>query len=714
MVNVSAGMGSSKNNVSTRRHMHADQDEEDSSVHSDDSNFLPVHVHSEHLQDVTLDNDVVMVGMETERGIPVEEDLTGLSAKSRKKRQVRFGMVVLVGFVLTIVLGVSIPTNKPVAATSNNDPEMSPDLQVEVEAMRRFMRISNLMGEISPRVRQSGSSQEWAAQWMAGLIEPPDSLQMPVPDSLDEETAPPFVERFVLATLYHATQGALWRNNYYFLYPKGHCTWFYFDNENFDPTQIKSKDSQAPRGVLCNPEAHANDYRVEEIWIANNNLKGQLPSELGLLKGLKILSLDGNRIHGTIPSDLAKLTNLEHLHLEYNRLSGEIEQWVGHSYHKNMKTLVLSNNLFTGKIPNSLRLLTHLTLLALDDNQLGGRPLSIVGNLKNLKYLYLEDNKFSDSVHVENSFPDLTELIHLDLSNNNFHNPTDKTWPHQWLSLPKLEVLDVSNNKFRGSFTVPKAPDDSKLKFLSLQDNELEGTLPKDIHTYSALTHLDLSGNALTGHRPDERLANMKNLTYLFLGGTNFTEGPFPTVLTILTDLRELSLKQSNLNGTLPEAIARLSNLLLLDLEGNDIEGQIPSAMGNLTKLGFLLLNRNRLTGTVPTTLDELTRVELMLLNDNDLSGDVSFLCTTLSDTTGIPDDAPQQHKLDILMADCGDGGSVNCTCCHTCCPAGESCNNATEWLGNKAGIWEFGYQRIKWSFDGDDKFSWLPVYIQP
>eukprot|EP00978_Attheya_sp_CCMP212_P044936 scaffold327732_cov53-Attheya_sp.AAC.3 len=103
-----------------------------------------------------------------------------------------------------------------------------------------------------------------------------------------------------------------------------------------------------------------------------------------------------------------------------------------------------------------------------------------------------------------------------------------------------------------------------------------------------------------------------------------------------------------------------------------------------------------------------------MLLNDNDLSGDVSFLCTTSSDTTGIPDDAPQQHKLDILMADCGDGGSINCTCCHTCCPSGESCNNATEWLGNQAGIWEFGYQRIKWSFDGDAKFSWLPVYIQP
>jgi Leucine-rich repeat (LRR) protein len=142
-----------------------------------------------------------------------------------------------------------------------------------------------------------------------------------------------------------------------------------------------------------------------------------------------------------------------------------------------------------------------------------------------------------------------------------------------------------------------------------LQNNKLEGTLPNDIQTYSSLTHLDLSGNALTGLRPDARLANMKQLTSLYLGGTNFIKGPFPIELTTLTDLRELSLKQSNLNGTLPEAIARLSNLLLLDLEGNDIEGEIPSTMGNLTKLGFLLLNRNRLTGTVPLTLDKLNRV---------------------------------------------------------------------------------------------------------
>ena len=54
-----------------------------------------------------------------------------------------------------------------------------------------------------------------------------------------------------------------------------------------------------------------------------NQLSGNIPQELGLLKSLKHLYLGNNRLSGEIPRDLALLDSLVNLDVSNNQLSGD-------------------------------------------------------------------------------------------------------------------------------------------------------------------------------------------------------------------------------------------------------------------------------------------------------------------------------------------------------------------------------------------------------
>jgi Leucine-rich repeat (LRR) protein len=61
---------------------------------------------------------------------------------------------------------------------------------------------------------------------------------------------------------------------------------------------------------------------LNAMVLANNNLKGTIPSSLASLTQLATLNLDANNLNGTIPSSLASLTRLTNLDLEQNALTG--------------------------------------------------------------------------------------------------------------------------------------------------------------------------------------------------------------------------------------------------------------------------------------------------------------------------------------------------------------------------------------------------------
>ena len=94
------------------------------------------------------------------------------------------------------------------------------------------------------------------------------------------------------------------------------------------------------------------------LYLADNELSGEIPAELGQLTKLRYLNLSGNELTGTIPTQLGQLTKLTDLYLYRNKLSGEIPAQLGDL--ASLQYLYLDDNELTGEIPPELASLAQL------------------------------------------------------------------------------------------------------------------------------------------------------------------------------------------------------------------------------------------------------------------------------------------------------------------------------------------------------------------
>lgn len=181
---------------------------------------------------------------------------------------------------------------------------------------------------------------------------------------------PQTTDRAALVALYEVTDGPNWTNNSNWLTDKPLGTW---------------------HGVTTDVNGHAT-----EIFLADNNLSGTIPAELGTLSSLQELSLDRNQLSGEIPPELGNISNLVDLNLSANKLSGEIPLELGNL--SNLVKLRLKNNQLTGKIPASLGSLPNLVTLIMSENQLTGDIPPELGNIPNLQTLYLTGNPLTGCI----------------------------------------------------------------------------------------------------------------------------------------------------------------------------------------------------------------------------------------------------------------------------------------------------------------------------
>ncbi|KAG2451339.1 hypothetical protein HYH02_003943 [Chlamydomonas schloesseri] len=316
------------------------------------------------------------------------------------------------------------------------------------------------------------------------------------------------------------------------------------------------------------------------------------------------LSMPGRGLAWVTPGPyltaLTAITSLKFINLANNNLVNPLPDWDPASLMAaSIQDIDFTNNLMTGPVPTRWTALTALTALRLASNVLGGGgtpplPAALGSRLQALKV--------------------------LDLSENNWNT----TLPDAWCytngasgSMTSLESLKCNFCGLRtgsGGGALPRLDYCTKLRQLQLIGNNLAGSLAASSFPLPQLTALELGMNALTAITANgtdlAALGALPALQKLDLSYNNIT-GTLPWGLGSWTNMRQLLLRSNRFSGTLPDEPGGLvtSNtctncsrltLQVVDLSFNDLEGPLPAGWVPLAALTGLYLQRNRFSGTLP------------------------------------------------------------------------------------------------------------------
>ena len=180
------------------------------------------------------------------------------------------------------------------------------------------------------------------------------------------------------------------------------------------------------------------------------------------------------------------------------------------------------------------------------------------------------------------------------------------TVPTELGTMTKLDYLSLANNQFSGEFAVLPWKQLKLLQRLELQKNGFAGTLPTDIQELTRLTVLSLYSNKLTGPINGD-LTKLRGLSALYLDKNGFT-GTLPSGLYGMSAITDLRLGNNQLKGKITPFLdsTTMSNLRFLQLERNLFTGSLPSKLSLLTKLVELRVHGNQMDGTIPTQIGRM------------------------------------------------------------------------------------------------------------
>ena len=268
---------------------------------------------------------------------------------------------------------------------------------------------------------------------------------------------------------------------------------------------------------------------------------------------------------------------------------------------------------------------------------------------------------------ISNGVMQITDINRSDHNDGGFLSREIFTTLHK-----SLVTFRWTNSSLDG--TLPPEIAMPKLKVLSLHNNALSGTLPREIFGSTSLEVLSLYNNNFTGAIVDN-FENMINLTALYLDN-NFFSGTIPKSISMLSKLVDLRLSHNNLDGTIPSQWGELQKLQILFLDFNKLTGSIPNSFDMMTHLQYFHVHSNSLTSTIPFK-NSLEHMVEFIGNSNHFSGTISDifaiskslkrLWLANNDFVGeVPISVCQNVKtqnLDLIV----DCEKVICSCCQTC-----------------------------------------------
>ncbi|ORX88191.1 L domain-like protein [Anaeromyces robustus] len=365
--------------------------------------------------------------------------------------------------------------------------------------------------------------------------------------------------------------------------------------------------------------------------IENGNLKNftirfcyssSISEKIGNLRSLENLSITFTNIESL--DGVEKLENLKKLYITSesytNKILTELPKDFGNL--KNLEYIYLNNQKIE-TLPESFGDLTNLKYINMNFNILKKLPDSF-GNLKNLKECYIRVNNLRS---LPENFGNLTNLVILDLSYNRISEI-----PDSFFNLKNLEILGLYGNLIYLSEGYGNL-----VNLKEFNTSDCKGDFPKSLANLQKLTVLNLI-NCEFASIPDE-IGEITNLKILNLIKGTIKE--LPKTIGNLKNLEELYLSEHELT-VFPEELSSLKNLKSLDLSKNQIDDEIPESYQQLTELTYLNFSKNinikgvaingkKLTmcsyGDIASTKD-LCTIENLVCNSS------IKLCTNITATT--------------------------------------------------------------------------------
>ena len=326
-----------------------------------------------------------------------------------------------------------------------------------------------------------------------------------------------------------------------------------------------------------------------------------------------------------------------------------ISDWYGVKVNdeRRVSELRLDYDELGGAIPSELGNLANLRILYLNNNHLTGAIPAELGNLANLQYLHLERNRLTGAIPAE--LGKLASLAELDLTGNRLTGDI----PAELGNLANLRRLYLGGNRLTGC-----VPQSLHAIFIDRQGFDLPicdatGGIPTSTPTTPAgplatpvstptPTAIPLAAQCENGAAVPNPASNAGLVAdcVALLASKSTLEGDTSHPLNWSANLAvsdwhgitttnnrvtrlwmDIADGDAQLNGKIPAQLGNLANLEGLRLSFFSLAGAIPAELGNLANLRGLDLSDNLLTGEVPSELGNLSNLTALDLSYNELTG---------------------------------------------------------------------------------------------